>query len=131
MTLLNEQLRRITRQSLATGIHIPVSCAPNLPNSVTASEHGNVTRKLMRTDLTKLAKAGMFDTVSLILVNSTTTGKGHMWDWMFLLVTAFVAYHALTHRNDDGENDIGHMLFGAIAALFFMRVLLVDILKVW
>jgi hypothetical protein len=54
-----------------------------------------------------------------------------MWDWIFLLVTAFVAYHALTHRNEDGENDIGHMLFGAIAALFFMRVLLVDILNVW
>lgn len=54
-----------------------------------------------------------------------------MWDWIFLAVTAFVAYHALTHRNEDGENDFGHMLFGAIAALFFMRVLLVDILKVW
>jgi len=52
-------------------------------------------------------------------------------DIVFLIVTGFVAYHGLTHRNEDGENDIGHMLFGAIAALFFMRVLLVDILKVW
>jgi len=50
-------------------------------------------------------------------------------DWIFLLVTGFVAYHALTHRNEGGENDFGHMLFGAIALLFFMRVLLVDILK--
>jgi hypothetical protein len=50
-------------------------------------------------------------------------------DWIFLLVTGFVAYHALTHRNEDGENDIGHLLFGSIALLFFMRVLVVDILK--
>jgi hypothetical protein len=49
-------------------------------------------------------------------------------DWIFLLVTGAVAYHALTHRNEDGENDIGHLLFGAIALLFFMRVLFVDIL---
>ena len=52
-----------------------------------------------------------------------------MIDWIFLAVTGFIALHALGHRNDDGENDIGHMLFGAIALLFFMRVLLVDILK--
>ncbi len=52
-------------------------------------------------------------------------------DWIFLGITGFVGYHALTHRNEDGENDIGHMLFGAIALLFFARVLLVDILKIW
>jgi len=52
-------------------------------------------------------------------------------DWIFLAVTGFVAYHALTHRNEDGENDTGHMLFGAIALLFFARVLLVDLLKIW
>ena len=49
-------------------------------------------------------------------------------DWIFLLITGVIAYHALTHRNDDGENDFGHMLFGAISLLFFMRVLLVDLL---
>jgi hypothetical protein len=54
-----------------------------------------------------------------------------MIDWIFLLVTGVIAYHALTHRNEDGQNDIGHMLFGAIALLFFMRVLLVDVLDVW
>jgi len=52
-----------------------------------------------------------------------------MIDWIFLLVTGFIAYHALTFRNEDGGNDIGHLLFGAIALLFFMRVLFVDILK--
>jgi hypothetical protein len=50
-------------------------------------------------------------------------------DWIFLLITGFIAYHALTHRNEDGENDVGHLLFGAIALLFFMRVLIVDIFK--
>ncbi len=50
-------------------------------------------------------------------------------DWAFLLITGFVAYHALTHRNEDGENDIGHQLFGAIALLFFARVLVVDLLQ--
>ncbi|WP_172838743.1 hypothetical protein [Solemya velesiana gill symbiont] len=54
-----------------------------------------------------------------------------MFDWIFLLVTGAIAYHALTHRNEDGENDIGHMLFGAIALLFFFRVLLVDILSLF
>ncbi len=52
-----------------------------------------------------------------------------MIDWLFLLVTGVIAYHALTHRNEDGENDIGHLLFGSIALLFFVRVLFVDILK--
>ena len=52
-------------------------------------------------------------------------------NWVFLLVTGFIAFHALSHRNEDGENDIGHLLFGAIALLFFMRVLFVDILKLF
>ena len=52
-----------------------------------------------------------------------------MVDWVFLLITGVVAWHALTHRNEDGENDIGHLLFGSIALLFFMRVLVVDILQ--
>jgi len=50
-------------------------------------------------------------------------------DGTFLLVTGLVAYHALTHRNEGGENDIGHLLFGAIAALFFLRILVIDVLK--
>lgn len=50
-------------------------------------------------------------------------------NYFFIAVTAMIAYHGLTHRNEDGENDIGHMLFGAIALLFCLRVLFVDILK--
>ncbi len=52
-----------------------------------------------------------------------------MVDWVFLLVTGFIAYHGLTYRDEDGESDIGHLLFGSIALLFFVRVLLVDVLK--
>jgi len=54
-----------------------------------------------------------------------------MIDGIFLLLTGAITYHALTHRNEDGQNDIGHMLFGAIALLFFMRILLADILGIW
>ncbi|MET0046848.1 MAG: hypothetical protein ABW066_03575 [Sedimenticola sp.] len=51
-----------------------------------------------------------------------------MFDWIFLLLTGAIAWHALTHRSEDGGNDVGHMLFGAIALLFFFRVLVIDIL---
>lgn len=54
-----------------------------------------------------------------------------MIDIVFLAVTGFVAYHGLTWRDDDGESDFVRLLFGAIAALFFFRVLLVDVLQVW
>ena len=50
---------------------------------------------------------------------------------VFLLVTGAIAYHGLTYRDENGEKATGHLLFGAIALLYFIRVLLVDILKVW
>ncbi len=50
---------------------------------------------------------------------------------IFLVVTAGVAYHGLTWRDEEGKSDFVRMLFGAIALLFFFRVLLVDVLKVW
>ncbi|WP_428603781.1 hypothetical protein [Sedimenticola sp.] len=61
----------------------------------------------------------------LLIVNEGTL----LIDWIFLLVTGMIAYHALTHRNEAGDNDIGHLLFGSIALLFFVRVLFVDILR--
>lgn len=51
-----------------------------------------------------------------------------MLDWIFVLITAAIAYHGLTYRDESGETEIGHLLFGAIAMLFCVRVLLVDIL---
>ena len=52
-----------------------------------------------------------------------------MLDLIFVIVTAFVAYHGLTYRDESGETEIGHLLFGSIALLFCLRVLFVDILK--
>lgn len=52
-----------------------------------------------------------------------------MLDFVFVVVTAAVAYHGLTYRDEDGELEWGHLIFGAIALLFCIRVLLVDILK--
>lgn len=53
-----------------------------------------------------------------------------MLDVVFVLVTGFIAYHGLTYRDEEGESEIGHLLFGAIALLFCLRTLLVDILKI-
>ncbi len=50
---------------------------------------------------------------------------------IFLIVTAIVAYHGLTWRNEEGESDFVRLLFGSIALLFFFRVMLVDVLKLW
>lgn len=49
-------------------------------------------------------------------------------DVIFVLVTAAIAYHGLTFRDDNGESDTVRLLFGAIALLFCLRVLFVDIL---
>jgi len=53
-----------------------------------------------------------------------------MLDWVFVLITAAIAYHGLTYRDDSGDTEIGHLLFGSIALLFCVRVLLVDIIGV-
>ncbi|MCB1714587.1 MAG: hypothetical protein KDK04_16410 [Candidatus Competibacteraceae bacterium] len=51
-------------------------------------------------------------------------------DWFFVLVTAVVALHGLSFRDENGETEWIHLLFGCIALLFCLRVLLVDILQV-
>ena len=52
-----------------------------------------------------------------------------MTDWLFVLVTAAVAYHGLTFRDEEGEREWVHLLFGCIALLFCLRVLFFDILQ--
>ena len=47
---------------------------------------------------------------------------------IFVIVTGTVAWHGLTFRDKNGERETVHLLFGAIALLFFLRVLLVDVL---
>jgi len=51
-------------------------------------------------------------------------------NWIFVIVTAIIALHGLTYRNKDGEKDFVRLLFGCISLLFFLRVLLVDIIKI-
>ena len=48
---------------------------------------------------------------------------------IFVIITGAVAYHGLTYRDENGKSDFGHLLFGAIALLFCLRVLFVDIFQ--
>lgn len=54
--------------------------------------------------------------------------EGNPFDYIFVLITAAIAWHGLTFRDGEGESEWVHLLFGAIALLFCVRVLFVDIL---
>ena len=47
---------------------------------------------------------------------------------IFLIVTALIAHHALTYRNDEGKKDFVRLFFGSIAAVYFILFLLKNIL---
>jgi hypothetical protein len=47
---------------------------------------------------------------------------------VFLAVTAFIAWHGVRFRDEEGRTDFVHQLFGAIAAVFFLLVLFKDVL---
>ncbi len=47
---------------------------------------------------------------------------------LFVIVTAFIAWHGLTFKDKNGNKDFVRLLFGAISLLFCIRVLLTDIL---
>jgi len=49
-------------------------------------------------------------------------------NYLFLLVTAAIAIHAIRHREKDGRTDFVRLLFGSIAATFFFLVLFQDVL---
>ncbi len=51
-------------------------------------------------------------------------------NYLFLAVTAIVAIHAIRFRDAEGKPDYIRLLFGCIAAVFFLLVLLQDVLKV-
>ncbi len=53
-----------------------------------------------------------------------------MFDYLFVAVTGLIAWHGIRYRDENGEREWGHLLFGAIALLFCLRVLLVDILHI-
>ena len=47
---------------------------------------------------------------------------------IFLIVTALIAHHALTYKNADGKKDSVRLFFGSIAAVYFILVLLKNVL---
>jgi len=47
---------------------------------------------------------------------------------IFLVVTALIAHHALTYRNDEGKKDFVRIFFGCIAAVYFFLVLVKNVL---
>ena len=53
-----------------------------------------------------------------------------LFNWVFILATGIIAWHGITFRDKEGEKDFVRLLFGCIALIFFMRVLLVDIFNI-
>jgi hypothetical protein len=51
-------------------------------------------------------------------------------NYLFLAVTAFIAWHGITFRDEEGNTDFVRLLFGCIAATFFFLVLFQDVLEV-
>lgn len=49
-------------------------------------------------------------------------------NYLFLAVTAFIAWHGITFRDKEGKTDFVRILFGCIAATFFFLVLFQDVL---
>ena len=47
---------------------------------------------------------------------------------IFLGVTGYIALHGIRFRDEEGESDFVHLLFGCIAAVFFFLVLFQDVL---
>ncbi len=47
---------------------------------------------------------------------------------LFLLITGGIAWHAIRFRDENGDPDVVRLLFGCIAAIFFVKVLLEDVL---
>ena len=49
---------------------------------------------------------------------------------VFMMVTAFIAWHGISYRDEEGKTDLVRLLFGCIAATFFFLVLFQDVLGV-
>ena len=47
---------------------------------------------------------------------------------VFLAATGFIAWHGITFRTEEGDTDTVRLVFGCIAAVFFMLVLFQDVL---
>ncbi len=53
------------------------------------------------------------------------------WDLVFVAVTGFIAWHGLTFRDENGEKELVHLLFGSIALLYCLWVLASDVLDLF
>ncbi len=49
---------------------------------------------------------------------------------IFLAVTGFIAINGIRYRDEEGNADFVRLLFGCIAGVFFIMVLLQDVLGV-
>jgi len=56
---------------------------------------------------------------------------GNLIDWLSVLITGGIAFHALTYRDARGESPWVHLLFGCIALIFCLRFLFGDILDLF
>ncbi len=51
-------------------------------------------------------------------------------NYLFLAVTGYISVHGIRFRDEEGDPDFVRLLFGSIAGVFFMMVLLQDVLGV-
>ena len=49
-------------------------------------------------------------------------------NFIFIIITAFIALHGLTFRDKNGERDFVRLLFGSISLLFCLKVFFFDVL---
>jgi len=48
---------------------------------------------------------------------------------IFLVITALIAHHALTYRDEEGKKDFVRLFFGCIAAVYFILFLFKNVLE--
>lgn len=51
-------------------------------------------------------------------------------NFVFLVVTAVIAWHGIRYRDAEGNTDFVRLLFGCIAATYFFLVLFQDVLGI-
>lgn len=49
--------------------------------------------------------------------------------WMFLILTGFIAWYGIRYRDAGGKTDFMHLMFGTVAAIFFLLVLFQDVIS--
>lgn len=47
--------------------------------------------------------------------------------YILVVVTGAIAFHGINYRDEEGERETGHLVFGCIALVFCIRFLFVDV----